>query len=154
MGQVKSSSKTYISGLPLILASIHHVTHVLSSPVTSTPWHPCWTSVFYLARPTLIYIIVFGRKLTLFQRHPTFPLKRPAFFYTYFEFEKMRSMRSAQCQVELRRLGNQLPVLCKANSLCTIVKCCVFCLFAKLRLSSGGTGIKISRVIVTRAKSE
>ena len=38
----------------------------------------------------------------------------------------MHSMRSAQRQVELRRLGNQLPVLGKANSLCTIVKCCVF----------------------------
>ena len=35
------------------------------------------------------------------------------------------------------------------------VKCCVFCLFVKLRLSlgHGGPGIKISRVIVARAKS-
>ena len=34
----------------------------------------------------------------------------------------MRSMiRSVQCQVELRPLGNQLPVLGKANSLCKIV---------------------------------
>ena len=32
----------------------------------------------------------------------------------------MRSMRSAQRQVELRRLGNQLPVLGQANSLCKI----------------------------------
>ena len=31
----------------------------------------------------------------------------------------MRSMRCAQRQVELRRLGNQLPVLGKANSLKT-----------------------------------
>ncbi len=29
-------------------------------------------------------------------------------------------MRSAQRQVELRRLGNQLPVLGKANSLCEV----------------------------------
>ena len=33
----------------------------------------------------------------------------------------MRSMRSAQRQVELRRLRNQLTVLDKANSLCKIV---------------------------------
>ena len=45
----------------------------------------------------------------------------------------MRSMRSAQRQMELRRLGNQLPVLGKANSLCQIVKLCVFCMFAKPR---------------------
>ena len=32
----------------------------------------------------------------------------------------MRSMRSAQRQVELRRLGNQIPVLIKANSLCEV----------------------------------
>ena len=32
----------------------------------------------------------------------------------------MRSMRSDQRQVELRRLGNQLPVLGKANSLCEV----------------------------------
>ena len=67
----------------------------------------------------------------------------------------MRSIRSAQLQVELRRLGNQLPVLGKANSLCHIVKMCVFCM---LRLSSGrlgpgcAPGLKISRVIVARAK--
>ena len=45
----------------------------------------------------------------------------------------MHSMRSAQRQVELRRLGNQLPLLGKANSLCTIVKCCVFGLFVPRR---------------------
>ena len=33
----------------------------------------------------------------------------------------MRSMRSAQRQVELRQLGNQLPVLGKSNLLCKIV---------------------------------
>ena len=67
----------------------------------------------------------------------------------------MRSMRSAQRQVELRRLGHQLPVLSKPNPLCKIVELCVFCLFAKLRLSPGrvGLGIEISRVIVARAKS-
>ena len=64
-------------------------------------------------------------------------------------------MRSDRRQVELRQLGNQLPVLGKANSLCKIVKCCVFCLFVKLRLSPGcvGPGIKISWVIVARSKS-
>ena len=67
----------------------------------------------------------------------------------------MRSMRSAQCQVDLRWLGNQLPVFSKANSLCKIVKFGVFCLFVKLWLSPNcvGPGIKISRVIVARAKS-
>ena len=34
----------------------------------------------------------------------------------------MRSMCSAQRQVERRRLGNQLPLLGKANLLCKIVK--------------------------------
>ena len=63
----------------------------------------------------------------------------------------MRSVRSAQRQVELRRLGNQLPVLSKANSLCKIVKYCVFCLFVKLRLSPGdqGPGIKLSQVMIS-----
>ncbi len=32
----------------------------------------------------------------------------------------MRSVRSAQRQVELGRLGNQLPVLGKANSFCEV----------------------------------
>ena len=35
-------------------------------------------------------------------------------------WEKMRFMRSAQRQVEPRRLGNLLPVLGKANSLCNV----------------------------------
>ena len=67
----------------------------------------------------------------------------------------MRSMGSVQRQVELRRLGSQVPVLGKANSFCKIVKWCVFCLFVKLRLSPGYVVpvIKISRVIVARAKS-
>ena len=39
----------------------------------------------------------------------------------------MRSMRSVQRQVELRRLGNQLSVLGKVNSLIKMVKCCVLC---------------------------
>ena len=74
-------------------------------------------------------------------------------FFCVFELVKMRSMRSAQRQVELRQLGNQLPVLRKANSFSKIV--CVFCLFVKLRFSTGriGPGIKISRVIVALAKS-
>ena len=69
-------------------------------------------------------------------RFPAFHLKCPAVL-AYFELEKMRSMHFAQRKVELRRLGNQLPVLGKANSLCKIVKCCVFCLFVKLALSPG-----------------
>ena len=39
-------------------------------------------------------------------------------------------MRSAQRQVELRRLINQLPVFGKANSVCKVVIFCEFCLFA------------------------
>ena len=87
-------------------------------------------------------------------RFPVFHVKYPAFL-AYFDLEKMRSMRSFQRQVkELRRLGNQLPVLRKANWLSKIVKC-VFCLFVNLRLSPHrvGPGIKISRVILARAKS-
>ena len=71
----------------------------------------------------------FGRKLTLFCSAiplSRFPLKMSRFF-AYFELGKMRSMRSAQRQVELRLVGNQLPVFGKANSLCKMVKCCVFC---------------------------
>ena len=49
-----------------------------------------------------------------------FSLKMSRFFFAYFELEKMRSMRSAQRQVELRRPGNQLPLLGKANSLCEV----------------------------------
>ena len=47
-------------------------------------------------------------------RFPAFHLKCPVFF-AYFDLEKMRS---SQRQVVLRRLGNQLPVLGKANSVC------------------------------------
>ena len=86
-------------------------------------------------------------------RFPAFHLKCPAFLAN-FELEKMRPIRSFQRQVELRRLGNQLPMLGKANSHCTTVKCFVFCLFIKLRLSGCvDLGIKISRVMVARAKS-
>ena len=87
-------------------------------------------------------------------RFPVFHLKCPAFL-AYLELEKVYPMRSFQCQVELRRFGNQLPVLGKANSLFKLVKCCVFCMFVKLRLSPHcvGPGKKISRVIVARAKS-
>ena len=49
-------------------------------------------------------------------------------------------MHSAQHKMELRRLGNQLPVLGKANSLCKIVKFCLCWLFVKLRLSPSGVG--------------
>ncbi len=68
---------------------------------------------------------------------PAFHSDCPVFLaYLYFE-EKKRSVRSDRRQVELRRLGNQLSVVGKANSLCKIVKCCVCCLFVKLRLSPG-----------------
>ena len=72
----------------------------------------------------------FGRKLTLFSAIPLsrFSLKMSRFLGV-FPVGKMHSMRSFQRQVELRRLGNQLPVLGKANSLFKLVQCCVFCLF-------------------------
>ena len=54
----------------------------------------------------------------------------------------MRSMHSTQSKVELGRLGNQLPVLVKANLFCKIVKLFVFCLFVKLRLSLGRVGTR------------
>ena len=73
------------------------------------------------------------------------------FFVCVFRVGKMRLRHSAQRQVELRRLGNQLPVLGKANSLWKIVKCCVFCLFVKMRL---GPGIKISRVVGYRSSGK
>ena len=50
-----------------------------------------------------------------FQRHHAFPL-----FLRISRWKKKCSMRSAQSQVELKRLGNQLPVLGKANSLCEV----------------------------------
>ena len=59
-----------------------------------------------------------------------FSLKMSRFF-AYFELEKIRS---AQHQVELRRLINQLPE-CSAKLIilpCKIVKVCVFCLFILL----------------------
>ena len=59
----------------------------------------------------------------------------------------MRSMRSVQRQVELRRFGNQLSVLGKVHSLIKMVKCCVLC------CCDLEPGITISRVIVARTKS-
>ena len=55
-------------------------------------------------------------------RFPAFHLKSPAFL-AYFELEKMHSVQ-----------------LVKANSLCKMVKLCVFCLFDKLRLSRRAPG--------------
>ena len=79
-----------------------------------------------------VNIAAFGRKITLFCAIPLsrFSLKMSRFFFAYFELEKMRSMRSAQRQVELRRLGNQLTVLGKANSLGKIVNKNVDCFAA------------------------
>ena len=50
---------------------------------------------------------------------PRFSLKMSRFF-AYFELEKMRSM---QRQVEVRRLGNRLPVLGKGTSM--LLKLCI-----------------------------
>ena len=52
-------------------------------------------------------------------RFPAFHLKCPTFF-AYFELEKLRSSQRQVEVVELIRLGNQLPVLGKANSLCEV----------------------------------
>ena len=59
-------------------------------------------------------------------RFPAFHLKRPPYFAYFENFVKMRS---AHRRVEFIRLCNQPTVLCKANSLCKIVKWYVFCLF-------------------------
>ena len=72
-----------------------------------------------------VNITAFGRKLTLFSaiplsRFPAFHLKCPAFFLRISSWEKMRPVRSTQHQVELKQLGNQLPMLGKANSLCEV----------------------------------
>ena len=64
----------------------------------------------------------FGRKLKLFlapSRFPAFHLKCPAFF-VFRVGKNARFMRSDQHQLELRRLGNQLPVLGEANLLCDV----------------------------------
>ena len=63
-------------------------------------------------------------------------------------------MRSAQLQVELRRGGNQLTVLGKATSLCKIVKCCVFCLFVKLRLSPGREAPGVTNLVYRESSLE
>ena len=62
-------------------------------------------------------------------------------------------MHSAQRKVELRRLGNQLPVLSIANSFCKIVKWCVFGLFVKQRLSLGRIGTRDKDIPVYRKRS-
>ena len=54
-----------------------------------------------------------------------FSLKMSRLFCV-FRVGKMRSMSSAQHKAELRRLGYQLPVLGKTNSLCKIVNVCPF----------------------------
>ena len=63
-----------------------------------------------------VNITASGRKLTLFQHHPAFPLftENVPLFFAYFELEKMRSMRFAQ-----RR--QPASVFDKANSLCEVV---------------------------------
>ena len=89
-----------------------------------------------------------GVKSRFFSATPLsrFSIKISRFSWRISSWKKctLDSMRYFQRQVELRRLGNQLPVRGKANSLFKLVKCCVFCI---------GPGIKISRVIVARAKS-
>ena len=76
----------------------------------------------------------------VFEFYTAQPLFKCTTFLAHFQLEKMRSVHSAQCKVELRRLGNQLPVLGKANSICKIVNYCVFCLFVMLRLTPGRVG--------------
>ena len=90
----------------------------------------------------------FGRKLTLFlasSRFPAFHLKCPAFFGVF------RVEKNALYALFSTSSGTQTT----RHSLFKLVKGCVFCLFVKLRLSPHcvGPGIKISRVIVARAKS-
>ena len=65
----------------------------------------------------------------------------------------MHSMRSVQRQVELRRLGNQLSVLGKLNSLIKMVFKMVCVVPLRLSPSRVGPWITISRVIVARTKS-
>ena len=81
----------------------------------STLTHRCQHYRFFSAIPLSRYSLNMSRYLTL---------------------EKMRSSHSAQRKVELRRLGNRLPLLGKAFSFCKILSC-VCCLFVKLRLSPG-----------------
>ena len=68
-----------------------------------------------------VNITALERKLTLYR----FSLKMSRFSLV-FRAGKMRSMRSVQRQVEFRRLGNKLPVLGNANSLCKIVNMLCF----------------------------
>ena len=65
----------------------------------------------------------------------------------YFELEKMRSMRFAQ------RHSDDLATSFQSSA--KLIRSAKLCLFVKLRLSPGRIppGIKISRVIVARAKS-
>ena len=52
-------------------------------------------------------------------------------------------MRSAHRQVQLSRLGKQIPVLSKANSLSKIMKLCVLPVCLLPRLSPGRVGLGI-----------
>ena len=70
-----------------------------------------------------VNITTFGRKLTLFSAIPffRFSLKMSRFFVYFRDWKNaLYHMRSAERQVEVRQLGNQLPVLGKANSLCAV----------------------------------
>ena len=71
-------------------------------------------------------------------------LKCPAFFLVFPVGKRCTLCALLSVKWNIRRLGNHLPVLCEANSLCKIV-CVLACLFCI------GPG-KISRVIVARAK--
>ena len=66
-----------------------------------------------------VNITLSGVNSRFFRAPSRFSLKMSRFF-AYFDLEKMRSMRSSKRQVELRRLGNQLQVLGKVNSLCEV----------------------------------
>ena len=142
---LECSRPMYVSHLcidfPLLLSPatiiIHctsnpHMAHNNVSPCTNLPCVPLVSCSFQFSIG--VNSTAFWRKLTLFleqSRFPAFHSKCPAFL-AYFELAKMHSMRSFQRQVELSRLGNQLPVLGKAKSLLKLVKCSVFCLFVKL----------------------
>ena len=77
-----------------------------------------------LRRPIGVNITAFGRKLMLFfSANPLsrFSLKISHFFVAYFELGKCALCAPLGVKWNSDRLGNQLPVLGKANSLCKSV---------------------------------
>ena len=72
-----------------------------------------------------VNITAFGRKLALFQRLPAFHLKCPVFL-RISSWKKCALCALLSVKWNSEEIGNQLPVLGKANSLCN-----VFCLFVR-----------------------